>query len=62
MVEPIEAENNIDLPIVVEPIEAENNTELPIAVDAQNEDQIWVISYGEYYQGLITIETIPSKT
>ena len=28
---------------------------IPIAVDAQNEDQIWLISYGEYYQGLITI-------
>ena len=27
---PIEAQNNIDLPIVVEPIEAQNNIELPI--------------------------------
>jgi hypothetical protein len=33
MVEPIEAQNNIWLPIVVEPIEAQNNIELPIVLD-----------------------------
>jgi hypothetical protein len=32
MVEPIEAQNNIWLPIVVEPIEAQNNIELPIVL------------------------------
>ena len=55
VVEPIEAQNNSDLPIVVEAIEAETNIEIPIVVDAQNEDQIWFISYGEHYQGLITL-------
>jgi hypothetical protein len=33
MVEPIEAQNNIWLPIVVEPIEAQNNIEQPIVLD-----------------------------
>ncbi len=36
---PIEAQNNIDLPIAVEPVEAQNNIELPIGVEpieAQN--------------------------
>ncbi len=39
MVQPVEAQNIIDLPIREEPIEAQNNIELPIGVepiDAQN--------------------------
>ena len=55
MVEPIKAQNSSGLTIVVEAIEAETNIEIPIVVDAQNEDQIWLISYGEHYQGLITL-------
>ena len=64
VVEPIEAQNNIDLPIVVE-----SNIDLlivPEAVDAEhnsvvtnetnNENQIWVISYGKELQGLVVTD------
>ncbi len=33
VVEPVEAQNVIDLPIAVEPVEAQNNIELPIGVE-----------------------------
>ena len=33
MVEPVEAQNNIELPIVVEPVEAPNDIKLPIVVE-----------------------------
>ena len=55
VVDPVKAQNSSDLPIVVEAIEAETNSEIPIVVDAQNEEQIWLISYGKHYQGLITL-------
>ena len=33
VVEPIEAQNKVDLPIVVEPVEAQNKVDLPIVVE-----------------------------
>ncbi len=52
-VEPIEAQNNIELPMVV----AQNNN-LPIVVEpgegkSINDLPIWLIKYGKDYQGLI---------
>jgi hypothetical protein len=37
VLEPVEAQNNIDLPIVVEPVEAPNNSELPIVVKSNTD-------------------------
>ena len=42
--------------IVVEPIEAQNNIDLPIVLEEQigkNEKQIWFITYGKALQGLV---------
>ena len=47
---------NSDLPIVVESIEAQNSIDLPIVLEEQirkNENQIWFITYGKELQGLV---------
>ena len=46
VVEPIEAQNKSDLPIVVEPIEAQNKSDLPIVVEpieAQNKSDLPIV-------------------
>jgi hypothetical protein len=61
VVEPIEAQNNIELPIVVAPVEAKSITDLSIGIEhnsvvpneANNENQIWFINYGKELQGLV---------
>jgi hypothetical protein len=51
------AQNTNNLSIaVVEPIEAQNNIDLPIVLEEQigkNENQIWFITYGKELQGLV---------
>ena len=62
---------NTGLPIVVEPFEATSpieaneytkspvmvtNIDLPIVVEAQNDNQIWFINYGQNQQGLVKNE------
>ncbi len=47
---------NSDRPIVVEPIQAQNNIDLPIVLEEQigkNEKQIWFVTYGKQLQGLV---------
>ncbi len=43
MVEPVEAKNINDLPIVVQHTEAQNN-------NAKNKNQSWFIKYGKEYK------------
>ena len=46
MAEPVEAQNNIELPIVVEPVEAQNNIDLSIVVEpvvAQNDIELPIV-------------------
>jgi hypothetical protein len=40
--EPIEAQNNIELPIVVEPVEAKSITHLPTVAKSNTDISIWV--------------------
>jgi hypothetical protein len=54
---PVEvAQDTNNLSIVVEPIEAQNNIDLSIVLEEQigkNENQIWFITYGKELQGLV---------
>jgi hypothetical protein len=54
---PVEvAQDTNNLSIVVEPIEAQNNIDLPIVLEGQigkNENQIWFITDGKELQGLV---------
>ena len=54
---PVEvAQDTNNLSVVVEPIEAQNNIDLPIVLEEQigkNENQIWFITYGKELQGLV---------
>jgi hypothetical protein len=49
--EPIEAQNNIDLPIVAEAVDVEHK--FVVTNETNNENQIWLISYGKELQGLV---------
>jgi hypothetical protein len=58
LVEPIEAQSNIRLPIVAKPVEAKSNIDLSIGVEhnsviTKNKNQVCFINYGKELQGLV---------